>query len=99
MLRLQVHKRGEQNEIPAQEHIGDGGLALATQAAAQIVFYEHDDFAGRSFTAEALVDNFERSGFNDRASSVVVYRERWEVCTDARFQGCCTICAPAAIPR
>ena len=23
-------------------------LALATQATAQVVFYEHDDFAGRS---------------------------------------------------
>ena len=70
------------------------GLALATQAAAQIAFYEHDSFAGRSFTAEGQVENFERTGFNDRASSVVVYRERWEVCTDARFGGACTTLRP-----
>jgi len=69
-------------------------LALATQATAQVVFYEHDDFAGRSFTVEGQNENFERSGFNDRASSVVVYRERWEVCTDARFQGGCTVLRP-----
>jgi uncharacterized protein YcfJ len=70
------------------------GLALATQAAAQIVFYEHDDYAGRSFTVENQVENFDRFGFNDRASSVVVYRDQWEVCTDARFQGGCTILRP-----
>ena len=70
------------------------GLALATQAAAQIVFYEHDGFAGRSFNVEGQVDNFDRSGFNDRASSVIVYRDRWEVCTDARFQGSCTVLRP-----
>jgi uncharacterized protein YcfJ len=74
------------------------GLALATQALAQVVFYEHDDFAGRSFTVETLNENFERSGFNDRASSVVVYRDRWEVCTDARFQGGCTILRPGRYP-
>jgi len=70
------------------------GFAMATQAAAQVVFYEHDDFGGRSFTVEGKTENFERAGFNDRASSVVVYRERWEVCTDARFKGGCTILRP-----
>ena len=70
------------------------GLALATQAAAQIAFYEHDGFGGRSFTIEGQVENFDRAGFNDRASSVVVFRDRWEVCTDARFQGSCRILRP-----
>ncbi len=70
------------------------GLALATQAAAQIVFYEHDGFAGRSFKVEGQVENFDGSGFNDRASSVVVYRGLWEVCTDARFQGGCMVLRP-----
>jgi uncharacterized protein YcfJ len=35
--------------------------------------------------------NFERAGFNDRASSVVVDRGRWEVCTDAKFEGRCVV--------
>src|ERR1700675_3213758 len=61
------------------------GLAVTTQAAAQIVFYENDDFRGRSFTTDKPVGNFERYGFNDRASSVVVMNEPWEVCVDARF--------------
>src|SRR4051812_46193588 len=74
------------------------GLGFATQAAAQIVFYEHDNFGGRSFTAEKQVANFERFGFNDRASSVVVLRDRWEVCTDARFGGTCRVLRPGRYP-
>jgi len=70
------------------------GLARATQAAAQILFYEHDGFGGRSFTVEGQVENFARAGFNDRASSVVVLRERWEVCTDAGFHGSCMVLRP-----
>ena len=67
------------------------GLALATQAAAQVTFYEHEDFEGRSFTTQSQIRNFERAGFNNRASSVVVRSERWEVCEDARFDGRCVI--------
>jgi uncharacterized protein YcfJ len=33
----------------------------------------------------------DRVGFNDRASSVVVERGRWEVCEDWRFQGRCVV--------
>jgi hypothetical protein len=74
------------------------GLALSTQAAAQVVFYEHDDFRGRSFTAERSIGNFDRFGFNDRASSVVVLRDRWEVCTDAGFGGSCVVLRPGRYP-
>jgi hypothetical protein len=70
------------------------GLVAATQAAAQIVFYEDDNFRRRSFTADRPVGNFERYGFNDRASSVVVLNEPWEVCVDARFSGRCTVLRP-----
>ena len=70
------------------------GLVASTQAAAQVVFYEHDGFQGRSFTAENSVQDFQRFGFNDRASSVVVMRERWEVCDDAGFRGRCVVLRP-----
>ena len=46
------------------------GFAFATQAAAQVTFYENEGFEGRSFTADKQVNDFERYGFNDRASSV-----------------------------
>lgn len=70
------------------------GLAIATQAAGQVTFYEHESFQGRSFTTQAQVRNFERFGFNDRASSVVVQSARWEVCDDARFAGNCIVLRP-----
>jgi uncharacterized protein YcfJ len=67
------------------------GLALATQAAAQVVFYENEGFQGRSFTTQKQVGNLERYGFNDRASSAVVLSDRWEVCEDAGFGGRCVV--------
>ena len=70
------------------------GVAFAAQAMAQVTFYENEDFGGRSFTATTAVDNFARHGFNDRASSVVVTRERWEVCQDATFAGRCVVLPP-----
>lgn len=65
--------------------------AIATQATAQVTFYEREGFAGRSFTTQRQVGNFERYGFNDRASSVVVLGNRWEVCEDVRFSGRCVV--------
>ena len=74
------------------------GVAISAQAAAQVTFYEREGFQGRSFTAEKEIRNFERFGFNDRASSVVVLRDRWEVCEDARFSGRCVVLRPGRYP-
>ena len=54
---------------------------------AQITFYEGENFRGRAFTADKQVNNFERNGFNDRTSSIVVDRGRGEFCEDADFRG------------
>jgi uncharacterized protein YcfJ len=69
-------------------------LVMAAQAGAQVTFHEREGFQGRYFTTERAVGNFERYGFNDRASSVVVLRDRWEVCSDARFSGRCVVLRP-----
>ena len=74
------------------------GLAFAAQASAQITFYENDNFRGRSFTASRQTDNFERYGFNDRASSIIVLLDRWEVCSDAQFGGKCIVLRPGRYP-
>ncbi|MDO9220648.1 MAG: beta/gamma crystallin-related protein [Thiobacillus sp.] len=74
------------------------GVAVATQAAAQVTFYEHQDFEGRSFTTQKQIGNFARQGFNDRASSVVVEGDRWEACEDARFDGRCVVLRPGHYP-
>ena len=66
-------------------------LLLGTHAAAQITFYNGDGFRGRAFTADKAVANLDRSGFNDRTSSVVVDGGRWEVCEDSNFRGRCVV--------
>ena len=71
--------------------LGVSALLLTAQAMAQITFYEGEGFRGRAFTTNRQVGNFERYGFNDRASSVVVDRGRWEVCDDSRFEGRCVV--------
>ena len=71
-----------------------GALALSTQAAAQITFYQQESFQGRSFTTQKRVGNLENFGFNDRASSAVVAGSRWEVCDGVRFEGNCAILRP-----
>ena len=73
-------------------------LAIATQAGAQATFYEHDGFQGRSFTTERPVNDLQRFGFNDRASSVVVRSERWEVCEDAGYGGRCVVLRQGQYP-
>jgi hypothetical protein len=78
-----------------------GALAFSAQAAADITFYEHESFRGRSFTSEQSINNMQRAGFNDRASSVVVTGQRgdrWEVCSDRRFGGQCRVLRPGRYP-
>ena len=86
------------NNLVLKVALGAAGLALATHAAAQITIYEHDGFQGRSYATSKQVGNLERFGFNDRASSVVVTRDRWEVCEDVRFSGRCVVLRPGRYP-
>lgn len=71
---------------------------LAARASAEVTFYEHDNFAGRAFTANGPVEDFRTLGFNDRASSVVVTGEDWEVCEHAGFRGRCMVLRPGNYP-
>ena len=71
--------------------VGLAAIVFAAHASAQVTFYEGEGFRGRTFQANSRIWNFERFGFNDRASSVVVDRGRWEVCEDAGFHGRCVV--------
>ena len=73
-------------------------VGIATQAIAQVTFYENEGFGGRSFTTDRPVGNFQRENFNDRASSVVVVGNPWVVCEDARFNGRCVILRAGQYP-
>jgi len=71
--------------------IAAAAILLASQAMAQITFYEGEGYRGRAFSTDRRVGNFERFGFNDRVGSIVVDRGRWEVCEEPRFQGRCVV--------
>ena len=75
------------------------GLALAGPAAAEIVLYGQEDFQGRSLSATRSYGDLRQHGFNDRASSAIVYRERWEVCEDVAYGGRCTVLRPGRYPN
>jgi uncharacterized protein YcfJ len=77
------------------------GLAvalLAAHASAQVTFYAGEGFRGPSITTNGEAPNFAPLGFNDRASSAIVQRGRWEVCENAYFRGRCTIVSPGQYP-
>ena len=78
--------------------IAAAALAITTQAAAQITFYENQGFSGRTFTTQKQIPNFQRFGFNDRASSVLVSSGRWEACEDVRFRGRCVVLRQGQYP-
>ena len=73
-------------------------LVGAAHAGAQITFYEHDEFQGRSFNPGAQLSSFSTAGFNDQASSAIVTSGRWEVCEDDAFAGRCVILRPGQYP-
>ena len=76
-------------------------MALATQAMAQITFYEREGFAGDSFSTGRPIGDFTQFGFNDRASSAIVTGDadaRWQVCDDVRLNGRCVVLRPGRYP-
>jgi beta/gamma crystallin len=69
-------------------------FAVSTVLAAEMTLYESPNFGGRSITIRGSTANFDRGGFNDRASSIFIRSGSWEVCTDAYFRGQCTRLGP-----
>ena len=78
--------------------IGIGAALAAPLAAAQVTFYEQEGFHGRTFTSNGAISNLDRSGFNDRASSVIVEHGNWQVCEDSDFRGQCIVLRPGQYP-
>lgn len=71
---------------------------MAAPAQAQVTFYEHDNYQGRTFSTEREVQSLMDYGFNDRASSIVVTSRSWEVCDDSNFGGRCVVLSPGNYP-
>jgi uncharacterized protein YcfJ len=64
---------------------------LGAQAMAQIALYPREGWRGRPVNITRSIADLGNAGFDNRASSVVVERGRWEVCTLPNFQGECRI--------
>jgi Beta/Gamma crystallin len=69
-------------------------LAAGTAYAGEISLYSGTHYRGGELTLHGAASNLERSGYNDRAESVIVRSGRWEACTDADFSGQCVVLEP-----
>lgn len=74
------------------------GLVGATQAMGTVTLYDEEGFRGGSYTASGTISNFQQTGFNDRAESVVVNGGSWEACEDSDFRGRCVTLEPGTYP-
>lgn len=68
--------------------------AGATASAAELTLYARDNFNGKRLRAHDTIANLANSGFNDRATSVVVRDGVWQLCDDAYFRGRCVTLQP-----
>jgi uncharacterized protein YcfJ len=78
--------------------VAAAACALAGHAMADITFYENENFRGRNTGADAQVNFLKDIGFDDRASSIEVRGERWEVCEDPGYTGRCRVLQPGSYP-
>ncbi|MBA3056513.1 MAG: glycine zipper 2TM domain-containing protein [Gammaproteobacteria bacterium] len=88
----------DRNERIDERRYAPAFAAVTAPATGQITFYENEGLNGRSFSTAQEINNFNRFGFNDRASSVVVVGERWEVCDDVQFRGQCVVLRQGTYP-
>jgi beta/gamma crystallin len=61
---------------------------------ARAILYEGPNLTGRAFQLEDTVTNLNKTGFNDRASSLHVDRGYWIFCSDSEFRGECRTFGP-----
>jgi hypothetical protein len=73
-------------------------LLTGAAYAGELTIFTQPNFNGGQLTLSGEARNLDRSGFNDRAASVIVRSGRWEVCTDANFSGNCAVLAPGDYP-
>ncbi len=71
---------------------------IAGSALAQVALHEDDNYGGRVFRSSNAVPNLGDTGFNDKASSVVVRNGKWQLCSDANFRGNCVTLDPGEYP-
>jgi uncharacterized protein YcfJ len=61
------------------------------EQAGPLTFYADENFRGRSYSLNSAVEDFRSTGFNDRASSLVISSGSWEICEGVRYGGRCVV--------
>lgn len=73
--------------------VADAGPARRERTGS-IAIYSRAGYRGRGITLERNTPDFEGVRFNDRASSLVVRKGTWELCSDDGYRGTCQVFAP-----
>ena len=66
----------------------------ATAGAADLTLFSDGDFQGRPLNVVIDLRQLGSLNFNDRASSIVIEKGAWVVCTDEDFSGKCVTLEP-----
>src|SRR5258706_1603062 len=75
------------------------GLALIPAlASAELVLFGKEGFHGKSLSVQRNFSDLGGQGMQANAYSAIVYKDRWEVCEHARFQGRCVVLRPGRYP-
>ena len=84
---------GEYRDLGRQgDHISSARLVHGRHGGGhrvRIELFEGRDYNGRSIGFDQTSQNLEKSGFNDKANSIVVEGGRWRLCSDAHGRGEC----------
>ena len=64
-----------------------------------IELFSEVNFGGERLALDRDLGGLDRSNFDDRAASVIIYGGRWEFCTDSQFRGNCAVFGPGRYPR
>jgi hypothetical protein len=65
---------------------------------ARATLYEGPNMSGRSYPVKDTIRDMDRTGFNDRASSLRVESGYWIFCSDSEFRGECRTFGPGDYP-
>ena len=67
-------------------------------SGSRMIFFEQPGYQGPSFTVERTIDNLQRFGYSDRAGSLEIVGEPWELCAGVGFRGRCVVLRPGRYP-
>ncbi len=85
------------NRIESAREVGSYAGQIGSYGSfvrGSIELYGQPGFGGRTLTLDRDTPTLENTGFDDRASSIVVREGTWQLCADPGYSGSCRIFAP-----